>query len=193
MRCDSRAPTCRMQSPVLAGGCIAAGVAAAIALVLRSGPASDIAAPLILAAAAPELAYRDLREQRLPNGSLARAYGAALLAVSVDAAVRHDITLLARAMVMSAALFVCAAIIVATTDGLGGGDAKLLGLTGLVLGADTWTAPLQGLLVGLLPATAFVGIRTVVSAICDWPRRASIPLAPFLLAGALVIASTAPS
>ena len=120
----------------------------------------------------------DVRERRIPNRLLMAAAAAALV-FSVREGTDTLGTDLLAAFVISLPLFIAALI---RPEGMGMGDAKLVAVIGLFLG---WQA-VPALLVGLLLA----GITGVLISLGRRlpPSQTSLPLAPFLAAGALPVA-----
>jgi len=120
----------------------------------------------------------DVRERRIPNRLLMAAAAAALVFSVREGAATLGTDLLA-AFVISLPLFIAALI---RPEGMGMGDAKLVAVIGLFLG---WQA-VPALLVGLLLA----GITGVLISLGRRlpPSQTSLPLAPFLAAGALPVA-----
>jgi leader peptidase (prepilin peptidase) / N-methyltransferase len=166
-----------------AGTCVLLG--AALAGVLLLGGLRPATAGLAWAAAAGVvLAGVDLAVHRLPDRvtfPACAAVGAALLA---DAAVLGTWGALGRAVLAAAVAFGLAALgALASPQGLGYGDVKLLGLLGLVLGWVGWGALLAGVFLGLLTG-ALVSLVLVASRRAGW--RTAQPFGPPLLVGAVL-------
>ncbi|MGY1621515.1 prepilin peptidase [Geodermatophilus sp. SYSU D00965] len=136
------------------------------------------------AAAGVVLAGVDLAVHRLPDRVTFPAYavvGAALLA---DAAVLGTWPALLRAVLAAAVAFGLAALgALASPQGLGYGDVKLLGLLGLVLGWVGWGALLAGVFLGLLTGAA-VSLALLATRRAGW--RTALPFGPPLLVGAVL-------
>lgn len=158
---------------------VVAGVGAVLGICANTAPV------LIVAVAAPLLAWVDIDVHRLPNrflGPLTCVIG--LLEVGLTIA-NHTPGQLLRAVVCaagSAAVFFVLAI--AARDSIGLGDVKLATPIGLATGWVSWyaaaTTPIAGILLS--------GVVAAVLLIAGWDRKAHIPLGPMLLAGALVAA-----
>jgi leader peptidase (prepilin peptidase) / N-methyltransferase len=150
VRLADRDPVARPSVPRVAVTSLLAAPAVA------AGPAlvGDRPAALALAwfgAAAVVLAGVDLRCHRLPDRVVRPAVVVCAVALAADAAVTGDRDALLRAAVAAVAAFgLATAARLAAPAGLGGGDAKLLGLLGLVLGWAGWGVLLGGVLAGLL-------------------------------------------
>ena len=119
----------------------------------------------------------DLRRRAIPNRVLlpAAAVGVAVSALTGPEALLSDLT---AAAAISSPLFAAALI---RPEGMGMGDAKLVAVIGLLLG---WQA-LPALLIGLVLA-GMTGVMIALGKRLP-PARTTLPLAPFLAAGALPI------
>jgi leader peptidase (prepilin peptidase) / N-methyltransferase len=119
----------------------------------------------------------DLRERRLPNRIVLPGAAVALLAQTVVMPDRW-LEWVASAVLAATALLVAALI---NPRGLGMGDVKLALLLGAVLGAAVLPALLLGFLL-TVPVAAVLFLRHGAAA-----RKATLPLGPFLAAGAAAI------
>jgi leader peptidase (prepilin peptidase)/N-methyltransferase len=142
-----------------------------------------VLAPSWLAATGVPLTVLDLRQRRLPNWLVLPAYPAIIGLVAVDAAASRASSILIRSITGMAIfmLFMSALYwIFNGRQGLGGGDAKLSGVVGAVLGQTGWTAVSTGMLASwLLAAIALLILRVLRAA----DNKSVLPFGPFLLAG----------
>jgi leader peptidase (prepilin peptidase)/N-methyltransferase len=154
----------------------AAGLAALVCLV-RFGFSARGVIEAFVAAVLVVLAVIDFRRRILPNVIVLPAAGIVYLA-QMAFFPNH-------ALEWTIAAFGCAGFFLATLiaypAGLGMGDVKL----GLLLGAALGKSVVAALLLGLFGA-AIVGIALLVTQGAQ-ARKKTIPLGPFLAAGALVI------
>ncbi|WTW93464.1 prepilin peptidase [Streptomycetaceae bacterium NBC_01309] len=163
--------------------CIAAGTALAAWIVVARGWDAWLPPELVLAVIAPYLVYSDWTCQLLPNRVLAPAYALVagwLLLVGLT----HGPTRpMSRALLVGAVVLAVALAVSACGAGLGGGDAKLLGLIALALGADGWIVPARAIFTGFVLAVGALCVATIVFIMRKRPRPCGIPLGPFLLWG----------
>jgi leader peptidase (prepilin peptidase) / N-methyltransferase len=130
------------------------------------------------------LAAIDIQVQRLPDRLTLPAYPVLIALLAAAALTGHDLSALARALLGGLALGAGYLLLgVASPGQLGGGDIKLAGLVGLVLGWLGWPALLSGAVLGFLLAAAaslaLLAARRVT-------MRSAISFGPFLLGGALL-------
>jgi leader peptidase (prepilin peptidase) / N-methyltransferase len=159
--------------------------AAVGALAWRFAGTPEVAAYCSLGAVGVALAAIDLKVQRLPDRLTLPAYPALLALLIAAALVGHEAWPLARAVLGGLALggtYLLLAMI--RPGGIGGGDIKLAGLTGLALGWLGWRAVLGGAALGFVLA-ALVGL--VLLAARRVTLRGHISYGPFLIGGALVV------
>jgi leader peptidase (prepilin peptidase) / N-methyltransferase len=167
---------------VLVTSILAAGAVAAAPALAGSRPAT-----LGLAwfgAAAVVLAGVDLARHRLPDRVTYPAAVVCAAALGVDAALTGTWGALVRAAagaLVAYGLATGARLI--SPAGLGGGDVKLLGLLGLVLGWAGWGVLVGGVLAGFLIG-ALGSLLLMAAGRAGW--RTSIAFGPPLLAGAYV-------
>ena len=163
---------------LVAGVLVLTGVRpAAVALVWAAG------AGLVLAAV-------DLAVHRLPDRVLLPAVVACATALLVDGAATGSWTALFRAVAACGVAFALAAVArVASPEGLGFGDVKLLALIGLLLGWAGWGVLLAGVFLGLLTG-AVVSLLLIATRRAGW--RTAVPFGPPLLAGAVLALAVAP-
>jgi leader peptidase (prepilin peptidase)/N-methyltransferase len=179
-----RCPACHAQiGPyLLAAEVTAAGTLAAVAARVPSG--WELAALAWLALIAVPLAFTDIAVRRLPDRLTAAAFAGTLALLAVAALAGHEPGRLARAAAGAAALacFYLALCLIRPGE-MGLGDAKLAASIGLVLGWASWQALLTGTFAGFALAAVYGGVRLAAH---KAPRATQMPLAPFILAGALI-------
>ncbi|WP_229686600.1 prepilin peptidase [Longimycelium tulufanense] len=159
-------------------------------LTWRVGANVDLLPYSYLAAVGVPLAIIDTVEQRLPSPLVLPSYLILGATFTLSATVHTTPGSLLRAlvgMVLLAGFYLALAVI--SAGGLGAGDVKLGGLLGLALAWQSWTALLTGTLLGwLLAAVTWTALRFSPR----WHRDSTIPLGPFLLAGAFAALLTQP-
>jgi leader peptidase (prepilin peptidase)/N-methyltransferase len=130
------------------------------------------------------LSIVDIRTHRLPNRIVLPGYPVALVLLGIAAVVRAEPAALLRAVVAGAVIFgIFLALRLAQPGGMGGGDVKLAGLVGVMLGFAGWAVVAVGLF------AAFVGgglysILLLVRKGAD--RRTAVPFGPWMLLGAWI-------
>ena len=168
---------------------VTAACAAVLALLAAAAarPSAAMPAFLVLAMLGAVLVVVDAEHHRLPNRiTLAAAVlGAAGLtaAAAVDGA-WPDLTRAGLAAAAVFALFYVLALI--SPRGVGLGDVKLAGLLAGFLGWLGWVSVVVGLAVGFLAAGALAIVLLVTRRAT---HRTHIPLGPFLVVAALVVAA----
>jgi leader peptidase (prepilin peptidase) / N-methyltransferase len=130
------------------------------------------------------LAAIDIGVQRLPDRLTLPAYPVLITLLAVAALTGHDLSALMRALLGGLVLAAGYLLLgIARPGQLGGGDVKLAGLVGLVLGWLGWPALLSGTILGFVLAAvasmALLAARRVT-------MRSAISFGPFLLGGALL-------
>ncbi len=131
------------------------------------------------------LAAIDLSVQRLPDRLTLPAYPVLIALLAVAAVTGHDLAALGRALLGGLVLAAGYLLLGLVRPGqLGGGDVKLAGLAGLVLGWLGWPAVLLGAALGFvlaaLASLALLAARRIT-------LRGAISFGPFLLGGALLV------
>ena len=131
------------------------------------------------------LAAIDISVQRLPDRLTLPAYPVLIGLLAVAALAGHDLAALWRALLGGLVLAAGYLLLGLARPGqLGGGDIKLAGLAGLVLGWLGWRAVLTGTALGFILAglagLALLAARRVT-------LRGAISFGPFLLGGALLV------
>ena len=181
VRLATRDPAARAGAGRVLLTCLAAVAAIGAAPVL----AGDRPAVLALAwfgGAAVVLAGVDLASHRLPDRVTFPAIGVCAAALVADAAVTGPWSALLRAIAAAVAAYLLGTVArLVQPRGFGGGDVKLLGLLGLVLGWAGWgvlvTGVFAGLLIGALGSLVLVAVGRA-----GW--RTAVAFGPPLLAGA---------
>ncbi len=162
-------------------------VAAAVAglLLARFGGQPAVAAFAFLGVLGVALTQIDVAVHRLPDRLTLPAYPALIVLLGVAAAIDGDGSALVRALLGGLVLAAVYLLLGLVSGGqLGGGDIKLAGLIGLVLGWIGWPALIFGaclgfVLAGLAGLVLLVGRRAA--------RRSMISFGPFMLYGALLV------
>jgi leader peptidase (prepilin peptidase) / N-methyltransferase len=159
--------------------------AAIIALLLvRFGGQPAVAAFAYLAVIGVALTQIDIAVQRLPDRLTLPAYPALVVLLAVAAAAQDNWSAFARALLGALAIGAGYVLLgLASRGQLGGGDIKLAGLTGLVLGWLSWHTLIAGACAGFLLAGLISAVLLVTRRIS---RRNPISFGPYLLGGALL-------
>lgn len=130
------------------------------------------------------LAAIDISVQRLPDRLTLPAYPVLIALLAVAALAGHDLGALWRALLGGLVLAAGYLLLGLARPGqLGGGDIKLAGLAGLVLGWLGWRAVLTGAALGFILAAL---ASLVLLAAHRITLRGAISFGPYLLAGALL-------
>lgn len=128
------------------------------------------------------LAIVDLRTHRLPNRLVLPGYPVQILLLGAPALLRSEPWTLARAALAGAVLFAFYVMLrMLQPGGMGGGDVKLAGLVGFVLGFVGWDAVAIGLFAGFLGGGVY---SAVLLARRRADRRTAVPFGPWMLLGA---------
>jgi len=178
-----RCPACRTRiGPYPLAAEAAAGLALAVAAA-RATSAWELAAMAWLILIAVPLAFTDLAVHRLPDPLTATAFTGTLALLTAAALTGHQPGHLARAAIGAAALtcFYLALCLIRPGE-MGLGDAKIAASIGLVLGWSGCQALLAGTFTGFALAAVYGG---VLLATHRANRTSQLPLAPFILLGAL--------
>ncbi|MFC4463955.1 prepilin peptidase [Streptomyces xiangluensis] len=159
---------------------ITAAISAALASQIDSWP--QLLAYIWFTAVGLSLAITDLTVRRLPNALIIPTYPALLALFCIPTATSHSTTPLVRsAASMMATLLTFTALYALAPGQLGGGDVKLSGLVGLVLGWFSWTAAFTGILLAWLLA-AFAGVFLRLS---RKSQPEGLPLGTFLVVASI--------
>ena|SRR5215469_6418775 len=166
--------------------------AAVVALLLaKFGGQPAAAAFVYLGVVGVALIQIDVAVQRLPDRLTLPAYPALIILLAAAAAVDDDWAALLRAILGALALWAGYALLALASGGqVGGGDVKVAGLIGLLLGWLGWRTLITGAFAGFLLAAV---TSVVLLAGRRVSRRSRISFGPFLLGGALLatLATTA--
>ncbi|MCC4907643.1 A24 family peptidase [Microbacterium sp. cx-59] len=130
------------------------------------------------------LAIIDLRTHRLPNRIVLPGYPVAIVLFGIAALLRPDPWALGRALLAGAILFAFYLLLrMLQRGGMGGGDVKLAGVIGIMLGFAGWDAVVIGLFAGFLGGGLY---SAVLLARRRANRRTAVPFGPWMLLGAWV-------
>jgi leader peptidase (prepilin peptidase)/N-methyltransferase len=151
---------------------------------LRIGLAWELPAFLFLAAAGVLLAVIDLQHRLLPNRVVLPSIGVGAVLLLVAALAEQEWDALLRAVLAAVMLFVVFLFLaLISPSGLGMGDVKLAGLTGLYLGWIGWGAVVVGAAAGFVVQAL---IALVLLAGRRIGLRGELPFGPAMLLGAAV-------
>jgi len=167
--------------------------AAAAAGVLAGAIGAVFGADLMLIGLVPlvpvgvGLAYVDARRQLLPTRIVAPATLAAAALVVLEAAITQEVSGLGRAAIGWAAAGGALGIVwwFSGGNGFGFGDVRLAGLIGLVTARVGWNSLVISIYSGLAAAALYAIVLRVITRDREALKR-TVPLGPFLLAGAWV-------
>ncbi len=165
--------------------------AAVVALLFaRIGFQPAVAAFAFLGVLGVALAQIDVAVQRLPDRLTLAGYPALVALLTLAAAVTSAWQDLARALLGGLVLGAAYLLLGLLSGGqLGGGDIKLAGLIGLLLGWAGWSALVAGAGLGFVLA-AVVGLALLATR--RVARRTMISFGPYMLAGALLVILSRP-
>jgi len=153
-------------------------------LIGRFGAQPAVAAFGYLGVLGVALAQVDGAVQRLPDRLTLPAYPAVLVLLALAAVASRDPAALVRALLGGLALGAAYLALGLLSGGqLGGGDVKLAGLLGLVLGWSGWPVLIAGACLGFFLA-ALTGIALLATRRIT--RHAALSFGPFMLTGALI-------
>ncbi len=153
-------------------------------LFARFGGQPAVAAFAYLGAVGVALTQIDIAVQRLPDRLTLPAYPALIGLLSVAAVISGDGAALGRALLGGLALGGGYLLLGLASGGqLGGGDIKLAGLVGLLLGWLGWSSLITGACLGFVLA-AIVSLGLLAGRRIS--ARAMISFGPYLLSGALL-------
>lgn len=130
------------------------------------------------------LAVIDIRTHRLPNRIVLPAYPVAIALFLIGSVLRGDPTVLLRAVAGALLLFAFyLALRLIQPAGMGGGDVKLAGLTGLFLAGAGWDALIVGVFAGFAAGGLF---SVVLLGLRRAHRRTRVAFGPWMLLGTWV-------
>jgi leader peptidase (prepilin peptidase)/N-methyltransferase len=140
---------------------------------------------LVFGGLAVAVSVADLTTRRVPNRLVLIGYvlGAALLLVaSANSGGWWALARSGLALIVLGGFYLALAL--GVPSGMGMGDCKWAGVTGIFLGWLGWTVVSTGTLIAFGTAALFVVARRLTN--CQITERASVPLVPFMSAGALI-------
>ena len=183
VRLAARDPAARPGRRRVLVTCLAAAVTVGAAPVLV-GNRPAVLALAWFGGAAVVLAGVDLVSHRLPDRVTFPAVGVCAAALVADAAVTGPWSALLRAVAAAVGAYLLGTVArLVQPRGFGGGDVKLLGLIGLVLGWAGWDVLVAGVFAGLLIG-ALGSLVLVAAGRAGW--RTAVAFGPPLLAGSYV-------
>lgn len=153
-------------------------------LAVRFGPSTALGPGTALAVVGPPLALVDIAERRLPSPLTLAGFVLGSGALILMATVSRDPGVLVLAALMAVAVGGCyLALAILSAGGLGAGDVKVAALTGLLLSPAGWW--------GVLVASAITWLSAAIAALALRAVRRgrldeTVPLGPFLVAGAMI-------
>ena len=161
--------------------------AAVLALLLgRFGGQPDVIAFGFFGALGVALAAIDISVKRLPDPLTLPAYPILIAMLGIAALISGDIGAFGRALLGCLALSGCFLLLALIRPGqLGGGDIKLAGLTGLVLGWLGWPALVFGAALAFV-LSAIVGLALLAARRIT--LKGAMSFGPFLIGGAVLAA-----
>lgn len=163
--------------------------AAVVALLLaKFGGQPAAAAFVYIGVIGVALTQIDVAVQRLPDRLTLPAYPALLILLAVAAAADDDWPALLRAVLGALAIGAGYLLLALASGGqVGGGDVKVAGLIGLLLGWLSWGALITGAFAGFVLAAA---AGAALLAARKMTRHSRVSFGPFLLGGALLATLT---
>lgn len=159
--------------------------AAVVALLLaKFGGQPAAAAFVYLGVIGVALTQIDVAVQRLPDRLTLPAYPALLILLAVAAAADDEWSALLRAVLGALAIGAGYLLLAVVSGGqVGGGDVKVAGLIGLLLGWLNWRALITGACAGFVLAAAAAMALLVARKVS---RHSGVSFGPFMLGGALL-------
>ena len=165
--------------------CIALAAFLVVLAWWKVGPTPSLPAYLAFALISAVLAVIDLHDKRLPNPLPLAAYPVIGLLLLLPAASLGQWGAYGRAWASAAILVAIYAVLaLASPAGLGMGDVKLAGSIGLILGWQSWTAPLWGTALGFILGGI---VSAALLATGRAGRRTEIPFGPSMLLAAWIL------
>jgi leader peptidase (prepilin peptidase)/N-methyltransferase len=175
----------RLDTPARLAATIAAGACVEGLVVWRFGWSAPLTAYLLFGGLAVAVSVADVTTRRVPNLLVLIGYllGAVLLVVaSANSGGWWALVRSGLALVVLGGFYLALAL--GAPSGMGMGACKWAGVTGMFLGWLSWTAVSTGTLIAFAAAALFVVARRVTGS--QVTERASVPLVPFMSAGALI-------
>ena len=128
------------------------------------------------------LSWIDIRQHRLPDRVVLPSIAAAVLAAGADAIWQGDLWLIVRVLSGGAILFTALLVLaLARPAAVGGGDVKLIALTGALTAWSGW----ETLALGVCAAFLIAGLVAIALMLARRATRATaLAFGPFLCAGA---------
>ncbi|MGN6681443.1 MAG: prepilin peptidase [Streptosporangiaceae bacterium] len=152
----------------------------------RFGGQPDVIAFGFFGALGVALAAIDIAVKRLPDPLTLPAYPILIAMLGIAALISGDMGALGRALLGCLALSGCFLLLALIRPGqLGGGDIKLAGLTGLVLGWLGWPALIFGAALAFV-LSAIVGLALLAARRIT--LKGAMSFGPFLIGGAVLAA-----
>ena len=149
-----------------------------------AGVTWELPALLYLAALAVVATAIDLQHHRLPDAIVLPSYPAMLALLALALAGSAGLPDYGRALLAAVAMFAAYLVLaMLSAGGLGGGDVKLAGVLGLVLGWYGWWQVLVGAFSAFFLG-AIVGVLLLILGRVG--RRTQIPFGPFMFLGTYV-------
>ncbi len=165
--------------------CIALAAFLVVLAWWKVGPSWALPPYLAFALLSSLLAIIDLHDKRLPNPLTLAAYPVIGLLLLLPAVSLGQWDAYGRAWASAAILVAIYAVLaLASPAGLGMGDVKLAGSIGLILGWQSWTAPLWGTALGFILG-GFVSAALLATGKAG--RRSEIPFGPSMLLAAWIL------
>lgn len=173
----------------------AASIAPATALLFgvftwRIGLQPVLLADSVMAAIGVPLIAADITTQRLPNALILPAYPAVLALLGVAATDHAGRALLRSILGMVILLALYGLLYYLLPGAIGGGDVKLAGILGLILGWVAWNVLLTGTLLGWALAAV---VRLMLTLMHRTSRDTPIPLGAYLIIGTIVVITLGPA
>lgn len=175
----------RLDTPTHLATTIAAGACVEGLIVWRFGWSAPLPAYLLFGGLTVAVSITDLTTRRVPNRLVLIGYVLGDVLLVVASATSGGWSALARgglASVLLGSFYLALAL--GVPSGMGMGDCKWAGVTGMFLGWLSWTAVSTGTLIAFTAAALFVVARRFAVSQCA--VSTSVPLVPFMSAGALI-------
>jgi leader peptidase (prepilin peptidase)/N-methyltransferase len=175
----------RLNTPARLAATIAAGAGVEGLVVWRFGWSVPLMAYLAFGGLAVAVSVADLTTRRVPNRLVLIGYVLGAVLLLVASAKSGSWWALARsglAFVVLGGFYLALAL--AVPSGMGMGDCKWAGVTGMFLGWLGWTAVSTGTLIAFGTAALFVVARRGIDS--QATQRAAVPFALFMSFGALI-------